>query len=81
MYILDLHTLNQLKILISQNNLKLNDVILIETDKNILVWALGKVIEIFPGRDGKVHSCLVKIENRIFKRHVQLLYSLNINYN
>ncbi|XP_055944606.1 uncharacterized protein LOC129975568 [Argiope bruennichi] len=58
---------------------KVNDVVLIKDDhlpRNF--WKLGKILELFPGRDGKVRACQVKTESSIIKRPVQLLYNLEI---
>ncbi|GFW49835.1 integrase catalytic domain-containing protein [Trichonephila clavipes] len=58
---------------------KINDVVLIKDDqlpRNF--WKLGKILELFPGTDGKVRACKIKIDSYIIKHPVQLLYNLEI---
>ncbi|GFX27873.1 integrase catalytic domain-containing protein [Trichonephila clavipes] len=58
---------------------KINDVVLIKDDRlPRKFWKLGKILELFPGRDGKVRACKIKTDFYIIKRPVQLLYNLEI---
>ena len=42
-------------------------------------WKMGRVEEVFPGRDGKVRSCSVKMPTgRLIRRPVQLLYPMEL---
>lgn len=59
---------------------KVNDIVLINDDKLPRhFWKLGRVVAVFPGRDGKVRSCQVKTNTFVIKRPVQLLYNLEID--
>ncbi|CAI5682672.1 unnamed protein product [Oreochromis niloticus] len=60
--------------------LKLGDVVLIGHD-NLprQVWKLGRIEEMFPGRDGLVRSCLVRTTTgTLLRRPIQLLYNLEL---
>ncbi|GFY66409.1 integrase catalytic domain-containing protein [Trichonephila inaurata madagascariensis] len=59
---------------------KIDDVVLIN-DEEIPrhFWKLGKVVDVFPGRDCKIRSCKIKTQNSIIKRPVQLLHNLELN--
>ncbi|GFT85140.1 integrase catalytic domain-containing protein [Trichonephila clavipes] len=64
---------------INASQFNINDVVLIKDDqfpRNF--WKLGKILELFPGRDGKVRACKIKTDSYIIKRPVQLLYNLEI---
>lgn len=40
-------------------------------------WCTGRVVKTFPGRDGRVRSCTIRIPHgKVIKRPVQLLYPL-----
>ncbi|GBM27643.1 hypothetical protein AVEN_49949-1 [Araneus ventricosus] len=59
---------------------KVNDIVLINDDKLPRhFWKLGRVVAVFPGRDGKVRSCRVKTNIFVIKRPVQLLYNIEID--
>ncbi|GBN52957.1 hypothetical protein AVEN_131216-1 [Araneus ventricosus] len=59
---------------------KVNDIVLINDEKLPRhFWKLGRVVAVFPGRDGKVRSCQVKTNTFVIKRPVQLLYNLEID--
>ncbi|GBM06747.1 hypothetical protein AVEN_62991-1 [Araneus ventricosus] len=78
-YIMDLLNAHALKNPNPQQNIKIDDVVLIEGDnKSKLLWKLGRVIQVFPGRDGGVRSCLLKTSDGTLKRPVQLLYPLEL---
>lgn len=41
------------------------------------LWTLVRVVEVFPGRDGNVRACAVKLPSGcVIRRPVQLLYPL-----
>ncbi|GFQ87953.1 integrase catalytic domain-containing protein [Trichonephila clavata] len=62
-----------------ETEFKINDIVLIHDDRlPRSLWKLGKVVEIFTGRDKKVRACAIKTENSIIKRPVQLLHNLEI---
>lgn len=61
-------------------DLAIGDVVLME-DRSLpkILWHLGVIVNIFPGRDGKVRACEVRVSNGTkFRRPVQLLYPLEI---
>ncbi|GFY39612.1 integrase catalytic domain-containing protein [Trichonephila inaurata madagascariensis] len=59
---------------------KIDDVVLINDEKIPRhFWKLGKVVDVFPGRDGKIRSCKIKTQNSVIKRSVQLLHNLELN--
>lgn len=56
-----------------------DDVVLVSEDKMPRhMWKIARVIEVHPGRDGKVRSCTLKTANSVIKRPVQLLYHFEI---
>ncbi|GBO30257.1 hypothetical protein AVEN_201530-1 [Araneus ventricosus] len=58
---MDLRNAHALKNPNPQRNIAIDDVVLIEGDnKSKLLWRLGRAIQVFPGRDGGVRSCLLK---------------------
>ena len=60
--------------------LKAGDVVLIGED-NLprQTWKLGKIEELFPGRDGLVRSCSVRTASgTLLRRPIQLIYCLEI---
>ncbi|KAG1936575.1 hypothetical protein F2P79_018552 [Pimephales promelas] len=78
-YLLDLksaHSCNTQK----PTQLKMGDVVLIgDVNMPRQTWKLGKIEELFPGRDGKVRSCALRTSTgTVLKRPVQLLYALEI---
>ena len=65
----------------AKNNLpqfKVNNIVLIKNDYLLRnFWKLGRILELFPGRDSKVRACRLKSESSIIKRPVQL-YNLEL---
>ena len=63
------------------SDLKPGDVVLVNEDKLPKhLWKLGRITEVYVGRDGKVRSCLVMLPSKItLRRPVQLLYPLELN--
>lgn len=60
-------------------SIKINDIVLTGGNREPRqLWQLGKVIEVYVGRDGKVRSCSIKTARGILRRPVQLLYNLEI---
>lgn len=57
---------------------KVGDVALIGEDNTPRhTWKLGRVEELFPGRDGLVRSCAVRTTSgTVLRRPIQLLYPL-----
>ncbi|KAG5868466.1 hypothetical protein JTB14_035357 [Gonioctena quinquepunctata] len=54
-------------------------VLLYEQGLPRLLWKLARIEEVFPGRDGYVRACLIRLGNgTLLRRPVQLLYPLEI---
>ncbi|GFQ70079.1 DUF5641 domain-containing protein [Trichonephila clavata] len=61
------------------DQIKVGDVILIgREDKRRLYWPLAKVIELFPGRDGRTRLVKLKTGKGTLLRPVQRLYPLEV---
>lgn len=78
-YLLDLRSAHRVETT-QPSQLKVGDVVLIGED-NIprQSWRLGRLEELFTGRDGLVGSCAVRTPlGTVLKRPVQLLYPLEI---
>ena len=58
-------------------NLKSNALVLL-VDDNVPRghWNLGRVLEVYPGPDGKVRTVKVKTKDSVFIRPIQKLYLL-----
>lgn len=57
--------------------IKLNDVVLIHEEKvPKSLWKIGKVIDLYKGRDGQIRGALVKTQTSELKRPVNKLYSV-----
>jgi hypothetical protein len=70
-----LNTLQQRnKWYVEKNNLKKGDLVIIKED-NVAVcnWPLGRVVNIFPGKDFKVRVAEIKTSRGIFKRPISKL--------
>ncbi|GFR19498.1 integrase catalytic domain-containing protein [Trichonephila clavata] len=80
-YLLQLLTAHKFKVPNVLENLKSGDVVLVEgTTKSKLLWQLGKIQEILLGRDNNVRACIVKTPQGVFRRLIQMLYPLELNY-
>lgn len=78
-YLLDLQSAHRCDT-VQPTPLKVGDIILLG-DSNMprQTWKLGRVMELFPGRDGRVRSCAVRTSSgALLRRPVQLLYPLEI---
>lgn len=60
--------------------LKVGDVILIGEDNTPRqTWKMGRITELFPGRDGLIRYCTVRTPmGSLLRRPVQLIYPLEI---
>ncbi|GFX42060.1 integrase catalytic domain-containing protein [Trichonephila clavipes] len=59
--------------------LKVGEIVLIENpNKKRLYWPLGKVIELIPGRDGKVRTLKLRCSNSEIIRPIQRVFPLEI---
>lgn len=76
---MDLRSAHESKTLVP-TVLKVGDVVLIGED-NLprQTWKMGRITELFPGRDGLVRSCNVQTSaGNVLRRPVQLIYPLEI---
>lgn len=61
-------------------NLKVGDIVLIGSDiKKRIDWPLGRVTELYPGKDGVVRVAKIKTASSEFIRPVQRLYPLEVS--
>ena len=59
--------------------MKLGDVVLIGADnKKRLGWPMGRIIELIPGKDGKIRVAKLKTGNGALVRPVQRLFPLEV---
>nr|XP_042912917.1 uncharacterized protein LOC110282134 [Parasteatoda tepidariorum] len=65
---------NRTKWYFEKNNVKINDMVILKED-NLAVcnWPLGRVLEVYSGKDKKIRVVLVKTKNGIFKRPITKL--------
>ncbi|XP_055942529.1 uncharacterized protein LOC129972416 [Argiope bruennichi] len=69
----------QTKKMIKTHDYKVGEVVIVEvTNQKRLNWPLGKITEIFPGKDGSVRLVKVKTKKGEFLRPVQRLYALEV---
>ncbi|XP_055952313.1 uncharacterized protein LOC129988184 isoform X1 [Argiope bruennichi] len=60
---------NRNKWFFEKNNVKINDmVILKEENLSVCNWPLGRILEVYYGKDNKIRVVLVKTKNGVFKR-------------
>ncbi|GFQ75196.1 DUF5641 domain-containing protein [Trichonephila clavata] len=60
-------------------NLKIDDVVLIREDNvKRYNWKLGKIKELFSGRDGKGRQCEIQLSKCVGKRPEERLYNLEV---
>jgi hypothetical protein len=55
--------------------------VLIEDDLPRSTWKVGKIIDVIPGRDGKIRTIVLKTSNGTLKRAVSQIYPLEITQN
>nr|XP_023692250.1 uncharacterized protein LOC111856490 [Paramormyrops kingsleyae] len=78
-YLMDLKSAHKCKTP-APASLRVGDVVLIGED-NLprQIWKMGRITELFPGRDGLIRSCLVRTSSgNVLRRPVQLIYPLEI---
>ena len=64
------------------SRLAINDLVLIRQDKiPRLQWPIGRVINVFPGKDSLIRSVEIKTEKGIFKRDIKNLHFLESHAN
>lgn len=64
----------------AQANIELNDIVIIH-DANVPAgkWAIGRVVELHPGKDGYVRVVTLKTKNGTMKRPIVKLSKLPVN--
>ncbi|XP_060756589.1 uncharacterized protein LOC132867628 [Neoarius graeffei] len=79
-YLMDLKSAHQCDTPIP-TTLKVGDVILIgEDNMPRQTWKMGRIVELFSGRDGLVRSCTVRTSTgSLLRRPIQLIYPLEIS--
>ncbi|GFX41311.1 DUF5641 domain-containing protein [Trichonephila clavipes] len=61
---------------------QIGEVVLVGDDnKKRLFWALAKIIELIPGRDGKIRTVRLKTQHGKMLRPIQRIYPLEIRSN
>lgn len=69
------------KWLVPQRNIKVNDMVML---RNVLTppttWLLGRIINVFPGKDGLVRSVEVRTEHSHFKRPIGQVCLLPVDH-
>ncbi|KFM72825.1 hypothetical protein X975_19778, partial [Stegodyphus mimosarum] len=56
---------------------KINDVVREDNVKRCN-WKLGRIKELFPGRDGRIRSCEIQLDKGVVKRPIERLYNLEV---
>ncbi|GFX62201.1 integrase catalytic domain-containing protein, partial [Trichonephila clavipes] len=56
-------------------------VVLVGDNKKRLFWALAKIIELIPGRDGKIRTVILKTQHGKILRPIKRIYPLEIRSN
>ena len=63
-----------------RKNLQVNDIVLlVSLDSCRALWPLGHVIEVYPGKDGQVHSVKLQVGDRRLVRPVVKLCPLELD--
>ncbi|GFT93756.1 integrase catalytic domain-containing protein [Trichonephila clavipes] len=60
---------------------QIGEVVLVDDNKKRLFWALAKIIELIPGRDGKIRTNRLKTQHGKILRPIQRIYPLEIRLN
>ncbi len=64
---------------LKEKTVKPGDVVIVEDDnKKRIEWSLGVVVEVYPGRDGRVRTAHVRTRDGIFLRAVQRLFLMEV---
>lgn len=65
---------NRTKWYFEKNNVKVNDMVILK-EENLAVcnWLLGRILDVYYGKDNKIRVVLVKTKNGVFKRPVTKL--------
>lgn len=77
-YLLELRSLHHYPTA-RDKGLKVDDIVIVEEpNASRCVWTLGRITEVYPGRDGLVRACRVQTQGGKITRPVQRLYPLEI---
>ena len=64
----------------SQKNLQIGDIVLLVSSENPRAhWPLGKVIEVYVGKDGYVRSVKLQVSDKQFVRPIVKPYPLELD--
>ena len=64
----------------SQKNLQIGDIVLLVSSENPRAhWPLGKVIEVYPGKDGYVRSVKLQVSDKQFVKPIVKLCPLKLD--
>lgn len=64
---------------VESDNLKIGDMVLLKMDNtDSLKWPLGRIVEVMPGKDGKVRSAKVRTANGEYDRGITQLALLHV---
>jgi len=65
----------------SRNNLQVGDVVLLVSSENPRAhWPLGRVVEVYPAKDGYVRSVKLQVGNKQFVRPIVKLCPLELDF-
>ncbi|GFY02351.1 DUF5641 domain-containing protein [Trichonephila clavipes] len=65
---------NRNKWYFEKNNVKIHDMVILKEDNlPVCNWPLGRILEVYHGKDNKIRVVLVKTKNGIFKRPITKL--------
>nr|XP_022904604.1 uncharacterized protein LOC111416738 [Onthophagus taurus] len=60
-------------------SLNIGDIVLVQENSPRLQWKMGRIVNLYQGRDGKIRACEVKLSGgTTLRRPVQLLYLLEV---
>ncbi|GFX07595.1 integrase catalytic domain-containing protein [Trichonephila clavipes] len=63
-----------------KNNVKIHDMVILKEDNlPVCNWPLGRILEVYHGKDNKIRVVLVKTKNGIFKRPITKLCILPLS--
>ena len=63
----------------NSKSIRVGDICLVQEKNSRLLWSMGKVMELLPGRDGLIRAGVVKVKNSLLRRPVQHLYPLELS--
>ncbi|GFW23031.1 integrase catalytic domain-containing protein [Trichonephila clavipes] len=73
---------NRNKWYFEKNNVKIHDMVILKEDNlPVCNWPLGRILEVYHGKDNKIRVVLVKTKNGIFKRPITKLCILPFQVN